>query len=585
MKKHFVSIILLIISINIFAQHWEMPQRFPILGENPRVKEILPPSNPPLIYKSKYSPLAKKGNCQYIDTLYPAKEITFFYDVNDFDSAYYVSGYTYNNRISAYYDPNNPTLLVRMKIDYCGNVIWQKVDSLMHGDHYTMRNTSLIQLSDGDFLQMGSVRNDYANWKNYDSHAAAYTKFNSNGDTIWQKLYVDTIAMHSGDWPMDIVAEDDGGFTVAALLGSDSKTYSTDTLIDYWYCDSSYVGLIRYDCLGNIIQRKKHFVGGAKVPITIGLIMKQSDGGYIVGGVNYFLASNKLNEYYLFKTDSLFNWQWVRKFGQIARQESLIKIIPKINNEYYFSVLRADTPIVIDMYGDKWYNGYHHLGIMDSLFFTIKDTVFCINLALADSATSTYWKSNGKTVGADTSLDGKLLICSRIDPGVGSHLMSIDKNLNYEWGNWIADYPYFTEEPKKMRRAHDGGYLIVGMTYRFGIGGWFVKTDTNGFALPNCADTLYHIGVKELDSDSHQNNKPLVIYPNPASDVFYLSVDDKEFSKSIMEIYDLTGRIKHRQMLNFGSNSINIQELSSGMYLVRIKSLKGKIQTGKLIVK
>ena len=40
------------------------------------------------------------------------------------------------------------------------------------------------------------------------------------------------------------------------------------------YVDTTYVGLIRYDSLGNIVQRKKHFVGGSKVPITIGLLMK-----------------------------------------------------------------------------------------------------------------------------------------------------------------------------------------------------------------------------------------------------------------------------------------------------------------------
>ena len=147
--------------------------------------------------------------------------------------------------------------------------------------------------------------------------------------------------------------------------------------------------------MGNIKRRKQHFLGGEKVPITIGLLMKQIDGGYIVGGVNKFNGSHNLANYYLFKTDSLFNWEWSQKFGQTTIYESRMKIFPKNNNQYYYSVYQADTPIIVDTYGVKWYNHYNYFGIMDSTYNIVNDTLFVVNLALADSATSTYWKSNG----------------------------------------------------------------------------------------------------------------------------------------------------------------------------------------------
>lgn len=583
MKKLYVLLILIIFSTTAIAQHWEVPRHFPMLGiDIPGIKEVYALQTP-LFFKSPVI-TASKSNSNCIDTLYVARFTTNFLDVLDRDSAFFISGYASNER-HLILDPDNPTLLVRMKVDYSGNVLWQRIDSLMRGDHFTMYNTSIIQTADQHYVQMGVVINDYNDYKDYDIHIPVYIKFDTNGDTLWRKMYVDTANMHSGDWPQDIIAENNGGFTVTALLGSDSKHLNPyDTSDHYLYVDSTYVGLIRYDSLGNITQRKKHFVGGEKVPISIGILMKQKDGGYIVGGVNQFNGSNNPANYYLFKTDSLFNWQWLKTFSRNTNNEPTMGIIPIPNNKYVFSVNRADTPIVVDAYGNVYYNGYHHLGIMDSSFNIIKDSVFFIKLAPFGTSSS-FYKSNGKVRGIDTSITGDFVICSQISYSYGAHLMQLDNNFNIKWSRWIADFPNFSERPYKMRRAHDGGYLIVGMTFRSGVGGWFVKTDTNGFALPNGADTLYHIGVKEFDSDSHQNNKELVIYPNPASNVFYLSVDDNEFNNGILEIYDLTGRLKKQQILNLGSNSINIQELSSGMYLVRIKSAKGKIQTGKLIVR
>jgi len=575
MKKLFVSIILVIISITVFAQHWEMPQHFPMQGEKPGTVAFETPSEPPLLNKSKFTPISK-NNCNCIDTLYSIRYNTDLYDVRDYDSAYYVSGIVYHLAHSNY-EPDNPSLLLRMKIDYSGNIIWHKIDSLMRGNHFATRNTSIIKSSDGNYIQSSCIEYDFNNPKNYDWHAAAYTKFNSNGDIIWQKLYKDTAYHHSGDWPMDIVAEDDGGFSVASLFGSDSKTYSTDTLIDYWYVDSVYVDLIRYDSLGNIKQRKKHHLSGNGVKLRIGLIMKQNDGGYIVGGVNRYTAPDYLREYYLLKVDSNFNWQWFKKFSQTNISDPIIKIIPILYNQYYFTVYRADTPIVVNMWGDKYYNGYYQIGLMDSMFNILKDTVFRIHLT---NPINIFYRDLGFIRGASLTKDKGLSVAS--DVGFGANLVHLDSNLSFQWNRWIADFPYFTEVPYKMRGAKDGGYLIVGRTKRYGMGGWFVKTDTNGFALPNGADTLYHIGISE---SKESINKPLVIYPNPATDVFYLSIDDKEFSKGILEIYDLTGRLKYQQKLNAGKNSINIEELSSGMYLVRIKSSKGKIRAGKLIVK
>jgi len=565
MKRILNTLVLIFISTSVFAQYVEAPRRFRLPGEKKSIKHFKKPLELPVSHKSIYYPTAKNGNTVYIDTLYPARDITFFYDVRNYDSAYYVSGYTYNNKTS-YFDSINITLPVRMKIDYSGNVVWSKVDSLMWGDHFTPPNNSIIQLSDGNFLQISSVQNDFQNWRNYDYHSAAYVKFNKDGNTIWQRLYKDTVYLHSGVWARDVIAEDDGGFTVATLIGSDTKYLNPyDTSDTYLYLDTTYIGLIRYDSLGNIVQRKRHFVGGSKVPITIGLLMKQDDGGYIVGGVNYF--SGNLAQYYLLKVDSLFNWQWRKLFGQTVSRESMMQIIEKSNNHYYFSVFRSDTPIVVQG-GDQYYNGYYQTGTMDSVFNIISDTVFMQRFYPKNHPSYEIIYDAGIIRGMAEGTQGKG-ICLLSNLGYGANLVSLDSNLSFQWNRWIADFPHFTEEPKKLRKAHDGGYLIVGLTNRYGIGGWFVKTDTLGFALPNGGDTLYHIGITENGVTKSFDVK---VYPNPISDIVNLQFDKFADGDIEVSVFDFSGRLILNNMYsNRKIIRLNLSSLAKGLYLLNIR--------------
>lgn len=92
--------------------------------------------------------------------------------------------------------------------------------------------------------------------------------------------------------------------------------------------------------------------------------------------------------------------------------------------------------------------------------------------------------------------------------------------------------------------------------------------------LPNGFYKNNEEGMNVIDSSLAQ----LTIYPNPASTVFY--VDGKDISK--VEIYDLAGRLV-RSVSNI-SNGISVNELSKGIYIVRIQSDKSTISK-KLIIK
>jgi hypothetical protein len=562
---------LIALALQSASQHRELVPHFPVPQSGPeQLLETIDLSVPPIRCTLHPVTSINKSSDHYIDTLYPVLHATGFYDVMDSDSAYFISGYGCNPRFQNL-DPDNPTMLIRMKVSYSGQVLWTRVDSLMRGDHFTMYNTSLIKTSDDHYLQMGIVVNDYNNWKDYMIRLPVYTKFNSDGDIIWQRLYTDTTGWRGGDWPQDIIPEDDGGFTVAALTPSVSKTYSLDTNIHWWYNDTTYVSLIRYDSLGNEVHRKSHVIGGELVPMTIGLIMKQDDGGYVVGGVNKFNGNLNPGEYYLLKTDSLFNWEWIRKFGQTVYYIPFMKIIKRPDNGYFFSCSRSDTPIVVS--GSSSYHSiYHQIGLMDSAYGVISDTVFDIKLAQVGTSGS-YYRSIGIVKGLTYSKNGNYVISDEIGP-YGAHLLQIDTSFHLKWNRWIAYYPYWSEKPFKMRSAHDGGNLIVGMTMIIGAGGWFVKTDTLGCALPNCADTLYHIGIKTVE----QGKQELFVYPNPTRDFLNIRTkDNTTMPQGTLQIYNLHGVLQQEIAIPAYQNQIqlNLSHLPAGLYMGRIASFGG----------
>ena len=134
-----------------------------------------------------------------------------------------------------------------------------------------------------------------------------------------------------------------------------------------------------------------------------------------------------------------------------------------------------------------------------------------------------------------------------------------------------------------MRRAHDGGYLIVGKSSRPGVGGWFVKTDTNGFALPNGADTLYHIGIIENGVTKSIDVK---VYPNPTSDFVILQFDKLIESDIEVSVFDISGRLilnnmySNRKIIKF-----NLTSLAKGIYLIIIRISNGNNLAVKIIKK
>ncbi len=93
------------------------------------------------------------------------------------------------------------------------------------------------------------------------------------------------------------------------------------------------------------------------------------------------------------------------------------------------------------------------------------------------------------------------------------------------------------------------------------------------------SDTTFTITLTRI-STSLSNVDGIKIYPNPASNVVHIN----NAQGYMLIIYDLTGKAVVKQAINRNLQTINIQKLPAGLYLLNLRNSKNQINL-KLIVK
>lgn len=78
-------------------------------------------------------------------------------------------------------------------------------------------------------------------------------------------------------------------------------------------------------------------------------------------------------------------------------------------------------------------------------------------------------------------------------------------------------------------------------------------------------------------------DKKINIFPNPASDVFTLNIDNTINADFTLNIYKITGELVRSEILRQNQQKINISDLSNGIYMVELNS-KDWTEKQKLII-
>lgn len=82
-----------------------------------------------------------------------------------------------------------------------------------------------------------------------------------------------------------------------------------------------------------------------------------------------------------------------------------------------------------------------------------------------------------------------------------------------------------------------------------------------------------------LSSSDFETNTAVTIYPNPSNGIF--NIESQE--NMSIEVYDIIGKLILSQKLSVGTNSFDISNFNTGVYLLKVTNDNGNIQTHKLI--
>ena len=147
-----------------------------------------------------------------------------------------------------------------------------------------------------------------------------------------------------------------------------------------------------------------------------------------------------------------------------------------------------------------------------------------------------------------------------------------DKNLNLIWRRYFGENDNFYDI-NVIQVTEDGGCALTGICSKnpdyFDYYAYFLKVDANGF------DAV--IENEEIIA------KPFFCYPNPAKDNLYIEFSPDIDCKSV-ELYDINGRlIETCHGASLQSSTINIANLTPGLYLIKVRMSDGSEFTERII--
>jgi hypothetical protein len=303
---------------------------------------------------------------------------------------------------------------------------------------------------------------------------------------------------------------------------------------------------------------------------------------------NGFIATGRTSDFgisknMVLKTDSLGNQEWVRFYGNsmyrnpnftdiIATQDSCYIVCGAYTyGEAYGGLYPYDGWLLkIDNEGQTVWDRRHR----DSIYFgTTSNDYYAMYVAIAE-------KSNGDLIAVcRTKVDDEGYYS-----GSKFRIICLDSQGNRKWNKFIDSVGYQTGilNPQSIKLTDDGGIAV---------GGWgeFYYFNENDDWVSD--QRIFLIKTDSLGNDTIVNtvtptvSKPidkfeLVCFPNPARNEFFIDLAE-DAQNDVLEIYATNGSIVHEQRVEHGNNTINICNLKSGMYLVK---LKHKAQYAKLMI-
>ena len=343
------------------------------------------------------------------------------------DGGYIVAGYTESFSAGYYGD------FWVLKLNSDGSVSWQKT----YGGANFDRVYSIQQTSDGGYIVAGHTESFGAG--TYDFWVL---KLNSDGTVAWQKAYGG--ATH--DIPCSIQQTIDGGYIVAG----ETSSFGAGPY-DFW--------VLKLNSDGTVAWQKRY--GGADSDWASS-IQQTSDGGYIVAGYTFSFGAGDW-DFWVLKLNSDGTVAWQKRYGGA-------------NRDWAYSIQQTTD------------GGYIVAGYTES--FGASGWDFWVLKLNSDGTVA--WQKAYSGAGDEQAnsirqtTDGGYIVAGGTSSfGASSAdfwILKLNSDGTASWqkryGGANYDYAY------SIQQASDGGYIVAGETYSFGVGYypdfWLLKLNSDG---------------------------------------------------------------------------------------------------------
>jgi len=443
-----------------------------------------------------------------------------------------------------------------------GQLLWTKKYKSTSKINYL--NNGFIQrcfYKQGNFMYYAGCINDSAG-----SQMGVFIKFTMSGDTLWQKTYRDTIDLI----PQKVTGSMDGGFLMTGFFQN-------------WVNHTRQGLILKTDANGNELWRKKINKSGQNVQDGKAIVQDSASKKIAIVGYQYFTSSDTHDNILILdslgnkKYQGTFCWSGVGGMGTDLIQTRDKKLV-MIGCQYYPQIIGGnlntsrsfavkfdiDTPNI-----PIWkIDGYDILGITN--FF------------------ATVVELNNEDIligGALDSMQGVWNGSNNKPSNVLTRLTRVSKNGTIKWNRYY-DYKTNNTLSDNIQGIHsidvcqDGSWLasIEGINFPGVNPHLFVKYDSTGCdsTLAYCA-TLNLAGIKPYAQDNQ-----ITLFPNPVADVLNIDISGLKTENLELIIIDIHGREIKKLSLR-QNQKIDVTDLRSGMYLVKISHNDELIYSSKLI--